>query len=172
MNLNPFLDKAKNYMSENPEGLAAGVGGLVGLATNLFGNSQVEKDEKGNGMATDVYGRPVYSTAGYMNSIDLLEDQAKKSIGSSMVSGVTSGIAAGSMLGPYGAAIGAGAGAVAGLIGGKRRKNQIKDEVRNREQKLKESVNRFNVSNKNYFEEAMTADVNEFMLARRAQRLG
>ena len=166
-----FFSKAKEYAQENPEALASGLTGLVSLATNIFGNSGIEKDQKGNVMATDIYGRPVYSSAGYRDSIEMLKDESKKQIGSSVLSGASSGAAAGAAFGLPGIGIGAIGGAIGGLIGGKRRKNQIKEEIRNRDLKLQESNRRFNADNSNYFEQAMTEDVNNFLLSRRAMRM-
>lgn len=153
--------------------IATGIGGLSSLAMNIFGNSGVENDVTGNRMATDLYGRPVFSTQSYQNSIDQLDFQKRGEIGRSALSGAGAGAAVGTAIVPgIGTAIGAGLGAIGGIIGGRRRRNQIRDEISNRNEKLDASVDRFNRGNKNFFEEDKAKATNSFLLSERSRRLG
>lgn len=153
--------------------VSAGLGGLSSLAMNIFGNSGVENDVIGNRMATDLYGRPVFSTQSYQNSIDQLDFRQRGEIGRSALSGAGAGAAAGTAIAPgIGTAIGAGIGAIGGLIGGRRRRNQIRDEISNRQTKLDASVDMFNRGNRNFFEEDTARATNSFLLSERARRLG
>ena len=131
-------------------------------------------------MGRDIYGRPIYSYQNYQNSIDQLEMDRKGQVGSSVLSGVGSGAKAGLSIGsmiplPGASAIGAGIGAVvgsvAGLIGGKKRDREMKREIANREEMMRDSVLSFNQSNQNFFQGTQADTVQSYLLNQRARRV-
>lgn len=172
--------KIGSFVQGNTANISSAATGLLGVGTSLFGKSGVYNDEAGNRMATDIYGRPVYSYQNYQESIDTIADQRKGQVGQSVLSGLGSGVQAGAAIGtmvggPLGTAIGAGAGAiigsVAGFIGGKKRDREMRDEIANRESKLLDSTIGFNQNNQNYFSDAQSESVQSYLLSQRARRI-
>lgn len=159
--------------STGPDGFAQMASGLASLSMNIFGNSGVEEDKIGNRMTTDLYGRPVFSSRSYQDATDSLKRSSKGQVGMSALSGAASGASIGTQIAPgIGTAIGAIGGAIGGYIGGRRRKNQILDEVRNRNQMMDRSIDQFNVANRNFFEEDLAGSTRSFLLSERARRIG
>jgi len=163
--------KKKFDLAGNAGAIMGGAKGLLELGTNIFGKSGIEEDETGNKMTTDLYGRPVYSTKSYQNSIDGIKDTAKGEVGKSVMGGAMSGFEAGMASGnAFIAGGGAIVGAIGGLIGGKRRKKEALAEVSNRENLLKESTIGFNADNKSYFEGEMADRTSSYLMSQRFRR--
>jgi len=165
------LSKISENLYANPDSAVSAATGLSEIAMNLFGKSNVYKDKVGNQMNTDMYGRPIYSTQNYQQSINGLREDARGEVGESALSGAVGGLKAVAAIGGLpGAAIGLGVGAIAGLFGGKKRKRELDNEISNRETKLKDSTKSFNMDNTNYFEDVNADSVNSYLLSQRAMR--
>lgn len=171
--------KAADFAGSNITPIMQGVEGLIGIGTNLFGKSGIYNDKTGNQMTTDIYGRPIYSYQNYQESIDSIKDQRKGQVGDSVLSGLSSGVQAGAAIGSIvpgiGTAIGAAGGAlvgsIAGFIGGKKRDKEMREELANRESKLKDSVVSFNQGNENFFSSTQADSVQSYLLNQRARRV-
>lgn len=174
------MNKAGNFAMDNSSAIGSAATGLLELGTNIFGGSGVARDDRGNQMQTDIYGRPIFSYQNYESSIDLIKDDAKGEVRDSVLSGTMSGLKAGSSIGSMiapgiGTAIGAGVGAlggaIGGFIGGKKRSRQMKDEIANRERLMAKSVDQFNSSNRDFFQSSMASDVSSYLQNNRSRRV-
>lgn len=171
--------KVGDFAVSNVGQIGTAAEGLVGMADNLFGGSGVHNDKDGNRMATDIYGRPIYSSQSYKDSIEAIEDNSKgeigRSIGKGIGSGATTGAAIGSIVPGIGTAIGAVGGAIVGgltgWLGGKKRKKEMREEISNRENLLDKSIDMFNRDNLNYFENNSADSIKSYLLSQRASRI-
>lgn len=176
---NPWAKNAGNFAMANVGAITQGATSLLEMSTNLFGKSGVPVDESGNRMGTDIYGRPTFTYQNYDNAIDQIRSDADSEVGDSIKSGIKSGISGGAAIGSLipgvgtalGAAGGAIVGTISGLIGGKKRKNEMMDEVANRESKLNQSIRSFNQDNTNYFQSNMADSVSSYLQSQRMRRL-
>lgn len=164
------LKQLSANLKENPQLGVGGATGLAELAMNLFGKSGVHNDQRGNVMNTDLYGRPVFSSDNYEQSINALKESSRGEVLNSALGGAASGAKIGTMFGPLGAGIGAGVGAIGGLIGGKKRKREFDNEIESRKTKLNESVKGFNIDNMNYFDDVNADSINSYLMSQRAMR--
>lgn len=176
---NPWMKNAGNFAMANVGAITQGATSLLDMSTNLFGKSGVAVDESGNRMGTDIYGRPTFTYQNYENAIDQIRDGADSEVGDSIKSGIKSGVSGGAAIGSLipgvgtalGAAGGAVVGTITGLIGGKKRKNEMEDEIANRESKLNQSIRSFNQDNTNYFQSNMADSVSSYLQSQRMRRL-